>query len=252
MNYKNNLHRFENLSVEKEVIVLLHGFGFNSNIMQPLAEQLHSTHHVVVIDLPGYGDNINLTFPDNLNDLTNSVMPQIPEEAILIGWSLGGLLALQLQQHSTKVKKTILLASSPCFIEKNNWPGMSEKIFDLFYNQIEKNPASGMEMFLYLNVQGLVNEKTEFQLLKQHWLTQLMPEKITLLNSLKILKESDLRDIGQNAHYILSERDQLINPQIIKYLNPLSAVSLAEQGHAIHFSNTSLVANHILRIINEF
>lgn len=237
-------------SYRSEKLVLLHGFGFDSKIMQPLAEKLRVKYQVTLIDLPGYGKNKHLVAPDNLNDLATMIIPQIPAHAIVIGWSLGGLIALKLMQSLSRIKKIILLASSPCFIGKDNWPGVSNKIFDLFSHQMEKDINAGMEIFLYLNVQGLVNEKNDLTILKQQWMQQSTPEKITLLNGLKILKDADLRDIAKNAHYILSEKDQLINHAIIEHINPLSASILTGQGHAMLFLDSALVASHVVRIIN--
>ena len=45
-------------------LVLIHGWGLNSGVWQPLAEKLSSFFKVITVDLPGYGLNVNNTLED--------------------------------------------------------------------------------------------------------------------------------------------------------------------------------------------
>ena len=40
---------------KKDPIVYLHGWGQNIEMMEPIANPFQRTHHILIIDLPGFG-----------------------------------------------------------------------------------------------------------------------------------------------------------------------------------------------------
>ncbi|MFN7097621.1 MAG: alpha/beta fold hydrolase, partial [Gammaproteobacteria bacterium] len=140
-------HRMSN----KNNIVLLHGWGFDSIIMQQLAKNLSTQFVVTVLDLPGYGNNHQQYFPDSIQALAYSVKDLIPECAIVIGWSLGGLLALQLALLRKDITKIIVIAGSPCFTSRPGWPGMVAEKFNYFFEQLLTDKKAALNLFIHLN-----------------------------------------------------------------------------------------------------
>ena len=63
-------------------VVLVHGWGMNSEVWQPLLPYLQDDFHVTAID--GFEDDIS------------AYLAIAPEFAIWCGWSVGGLLVLDL------------------------------------------------------------------------------------------------------------------------------------------------------------
>src|SRR5688572_28462426 len=88
-------------------LVLLHGWGFNSNIWQPLIPQLENKYQLFLIDLPGFGKSesiLNYSF----DYIIPNLLAKTPKEAYWLGWSLGGLIAMAIAIHSPlRVKKLI-------------------------------------------------------------------------------------------------------------------------------------------------
>ena len=99
----------------KNTIVLLHGWGQNIEMMQPLGNAFQDTNDIVILDLPGHGLSEEpeeiLEVPDfveivkGLLDYLNVTNP------ILIGHSFGGKISL-LYASKYPVKKLVLLASA--------------------------------------------------------------------------------------------------------------------------------------------
>ena len=73
-------------------LVLLHGWGVNSAVWQPVTEQLSEHFCLYIVDLPGFGDSEPLEHY-SLQSICTEVLKVVPESAIWCGWSLGGLIA---------------------------------------------------------------------------------------------------------------------------------------------------------------
>lgn len=101
---------------EGEDIVLLHGWGQNIQMMEPLGNYLKVNHKITIVDLPGFGLSNE---PDNaysvsdyvelLHDLFNELKVSKP---ILIGHSFGGRISI-VYASKYDVNKVVLFGS-PC------------------------------------------------------------------------------------------------------------------------------------------
>jgi len=71
----------------------------HGGVFDALIDDLAKTYRVHCLDLPGHGrSNAELTSAA-LEDLAAAVEPYVPTNAMVLGWSLGGLLALKLAQR---------------------------------------------------------------------------------------------------------------------------------------------------------
>jgi pimeloyl-[acyl-carrier protein] methyl ester esterase len=194
-------------------LVLIHGFGFGSYIFNELESKFHN-YNIITIDLPGHGGNEFVS--DDLDDWVNNIKDKIPENAIILGWSLGGLLAIKLTQI-VQVKKIILVASSPKFVSDNTWQyGTPTNNFKMFSDNLNANIAKGLTRFISL--QGL--EKTQIKQLKPQ-IEQNLPSILGLNNALKILQNTDLRkellQIKDKTQVILGNKDTIVPFEIYNW-----------------------------------
>lgn len=80
------------------VAILIHGWASSGRIMEPLALALEDRFEVRVIDLPGHGAQGGRTDP-SLDDLIAAAQAEVdaaPTPPLVIGWAMGGLIALAL------------------------------------------------------------------------------------------------------------------------------------------------------------
>lgn len=178
----------------KPTLVLLHGWGLNHAIWQPIAAALADECTVLTPDLPGYGLATDYPTPYALDGLADQLAVNVPPQSLLLGWSLGGLVATQLAlRHPEKVRALALLASSPCFLQQVDWPGMNASVMQQFAGALSANLALTVERFLAIQAMGSTTARQDIKQLKQAVLSLPLPDATVLAGGLQILASADLR-----------------------------------------------------------
>jgi len=104
-------------------LVLLHGFAMHSGLFAPLLPALAHRHRVHAVDLPGHGYSPAVE-PFDVASVVDAVDASIDVAgATVLGWSLGGQVALQWAlARPDKVRKLVLVAATPSFVARDDWP----------------------------------------------------------------------------------------------------------------------------------
>lgn len=99
-----------------QTVLLIHGNATTAWAWQDIIVELSSTHHVVALALPGYGDSSPLddVRPSPMTAFIVSFLDTLGlQQVIAIGHSLGGLLVAQLAlQYPGRVRRLVLADSS--------------------------------------------------------------------------------------------------------------------------------------------
>lgn len=99
---------------EGDDVVLLHGWGQNIKMMDPLGQNLCDRFRVTILDLPGFGSSETPEYAYNINDYTellNDFLKTLKiNNPILIGHSFGGRIAIN-YASMYKVNKLVLFGS---------------------------------------------------------------------------------------------------------------------------------------------
>jgi len=101
----------------KKDCLILHGWGQNSTLWQPLARQLSNKYRYFLLDLPGFGNSSHLTGSPNVPQYTqfiqNFIQSQKIKKPIIIGHSFGGQIAAFLAlKHPQSISSLILISPS--------------------------------------------------------------------------------------------------------------------------------------------
>ena len=86
-------------------LVILHGWGYSSDIFQGLVEKNKANYRITVIDLPGHGRSEDVD--GDIESWGDELIKLIPEKSTLLGWSLGGLLSIYISSK-IQLKELIL------------------------------------------------------------------------------------------------------------------------------------------------
>lgn len=239
----------------KPTLVLLHGWGVNHAVWTQLIEQLPADQAVLALDLPGYGLATDAPDPYTLAAAARQVAQQIPPASLVLGWSLGGLVATQIAYtEPAKVKALALLASSPCFMAQDGWPGMSTPVLQQFAKLLSADLALTVERFLAIQAMGSSSARLDTRRLKQAVLSLPLPDAHVLAGGLNILQTADLRDqlasLQMPVTYCFGRLDSLVPLQIADllpaYLPGVSINIFSKASHAPFVSHTDEFAGWLI------
>jgi pimeloyl-[acyl-carrier protein] methyl ester esterase len=176
-------------------LVFIHGWGLNSGVWQPCVEQLQKSFRVITVDLPGFGLNVDYEIsPYSIKNIAIKIADIIDEPAVVIGWSLGGMIATELAcNHPLKVKGLVTVASTPYFVEQNNWPGIKPEVLTLFHRQLEEDTQKTINNFLKIQAMGSPHLRHDIKQIRDLIMQYPMPNKKTLDLSLRFLENEDQR-----------------------------------------------------------
>lgn len=174
-------------------LVLVHGWGMNVGVWQDVIPMLSQHYRVHWCDLPGYGENGNVT-ATSLNDIVEQLLVQAPVKAVWLGWSLGGIIASKVALVAPqRVTQLITVASSPCFMSRPEWQGIQPRVLANFQTQLVTDFSITIERFLTLQALGSRTAKEDIRQLKAAVLSRPQPQLAALTLGLSLLEEIDLR-----------------------------------------------------------
>lgn len=209
---------------------LLHGWAANRHVFDPLAERLRPAA-VVSPNLPGHGDAAYEGRFD-LAALADRYAAQMPAAVHLLGWSLGGLIALHLAaRHPHKVLSLCLTASFAKLAAAPDYPaGLNQPALGRMLPLFRQDYAKYIRQFIQL--QFLYN--TRHADLQETVLAKLgTAAPPALADALNALLQADARpllpQIACPVLLLFGDKDSLTPPRMGEYLHrhlPLSRLHL--------------------------
>ena len=170
-------------------LVLLHGWGFDGSVWDSLSQLLSHDYELYQVDLPGFGLSDVMDFAM----FKQCLLAQLPPQFMLIGWSMGGLFATRLAVEAPfRVTRLINVASSPCFLRAQNWPGVSLDVLTKFHQSLSSDPRGTLNDFIHMQLHGLSICERQNVIDRLGDLTQ-DSLQVGLSIGLSILSEWDLR-----------------------------------------------------------
>jgi pimeloyl-[acyl-carrier protein] methyl ester esterase len=208
-----------------EPLVLLHGWGWHSGIWQPLVPVLSEHYQLFLLDLPGAGLS-PLTSEYSFENIAQQIFEIVPAQANWLGWSLGGLLAWWVAlRYPQKILKLITVAASPCFSQKENWPGLSAATLEKFANSLTQNYEQTMLDFLILQLRGNAKNQNLHTELRQQIFSVKKPPLDALLGGLRLLATTDLRAelarLQCPSLHIFGSLDRIVPVEVVPQIQEL-------------------------------
>lgn len=242
-----------------EPLVLIHGWGVSSAIWSLVVKQLSQHYCVYLVDLPGIGEQPELD-DYALKNIAEILLRKLPKQAVWCGWSLGGLVATYVACHfPDRVTKLVQISASLKFVEEGDWLGVKKDVFELFKENVSKQPQKTLNRFLSLQAMGSETVKTDIATIKKLIADQPEPKLSALVAGLDLLNTVDLRtefsQLRMPCLILLGELDGLVPianaPSLIK-LNPLQQqVIFKSSSHAPFISESEKFIKVLIGFINH-
>lgn len=243
---------------------MLHGWGMNSAVFTPLAQEIETSVTCHIKNLPGHGNAAlaNCSHSDSAAQIADAWIEQLiaaaPPQFFVLGWSLGGLLAIKIAElYPRRVLGTLLIATAPKFVSTGNWQAIANSEMSNFAQQLKRDPITTVRSFLALQCLGATDSKKSMRYLLYSLKKHGKPLPQALKQGLKLLKEMDMRQQYQSLHpaaVIFGECDQLISSdtqqQMLKLNLKAQSSVIANAGHAPHLSHPKPTASAVLKLIN--
>ena len=220
-------------------LVLLHGWGLHSGIWEPLLGRLVERFRLHLVDLPGHGRSA-ATSEFTLDGVCDALLHAAPDQADWLGWSLGGMLALDLAaRHPQRVRRLVLAASNPKFVASADWPhAMAPDVLNGFARALEEDHDGTLKRFLALIARGSP-DSAALRVLRDALRKAPPPATAGLRGGLRILRDEDLRvrirQLDIPVLLLAGARDTLVPIEALRVLAQAHPhVRLQEFPHAGH------------------
>ena len=247
-------------------IIFLHGFLGSGIDWVPIAQELENDYCCILVDLPGHGESDieangdpDLFFMETVDTLAEELSRSAaPEPCYLVGYSMGGRIALSLLlRYPELFEKAIIVSASP---------GLRTEEERLSRRESDEGIARKIER----NFDGFIKawyEQPLFASLKNHPIFKEVeserkinnPENLAL--ALRLLgtgrQPSTWDELQQNRvpiQFFAGEKDLKfveIGRQMVNLCPDSSLEIFAECGHTLHLENRELFLDRLTQFFNK-
>jgi len=244
-------------------IVLLHGWGMHSGLWGKFNELLTADYKTHAVDMPGFGNSKNVKCDFTINAVSEEIekyIEKLKQPVSLIGWSLGGLVTLNiLKRKKVHIGKVVLVATTPCFTKKADWiNAVDQQVFDDFSKELADDYKKTLKRFLALQTRGSELAREDLRELKLKLDQRGDPNIEALEQGLKVLSETDLRNTKQSETPVMTisgAKDTLVplsvESEFKKMFSTFESLIVEKSGHAPFISKPEVCAEKVKSFINE-
>ena len=259
------IKRLPSVAAAGGTVLLLHGWGFDQRCWQSLVPFFQARHQVLLVDLPGFGDSepLPVDSAELWLDQTLILLEKIIQDAAeqtgpvyIVGWSLGGQLALRLLQRNSRVDRAVAIASNLQFCANDFWPAaMAQTTYVDFLRNFSIDPKATLTSFLRLVSAGEVDSRS---------LRKTMPSLLAVfdesvqanwqfaLQALQLLDHT-AATFNRPALLLLSDNDALVPVSVAQAagsIEGLSSLCLSQASHGHLLIAPERVAKAILSFLD--
>ena len=236
-------------------IIFLHGWLFDKRIWCHLDKFFKNNFNTYMYDLPGYGSNRLLSMSSQ--KYSDNIFERAEKDTIIVGYSYGGLLALNSFQNYQKNIKKLVLINCNLNIEKQENNVLNLTNIAALQTSLTIDKKESLKKFMYECVKSSKYYKTEFSYIVKTFTDNSLPDTSVLLENLDDLKASISINCGfdrqedillintEKDHFMSNKETYMINNSLIK------EEIIPGLGHIPFISGNNEIYNLIKIFINN-
>lgn len=228
-------------------IIFIHGWCMSSAVWRLQSEGLLDTFRVITIDLPGHGRSSlgygGFQIEACAGDIAGLFQSLNLQYALLAGWSLGSLIALEsFMLLRDRLSGLVLIGGTPRFTQGGGFPyGLSRIEVDGMIRKVQRSLPRALEGFTArMFASGELDTPSLAATVRELLSSVPLPTTDAALQALEALLESDLRDrldlIDLPTLIMNGDRDVICLPQASGFLaqgiSGAQRIEFAGCGHA--------------------
>lgn len=245
------LHYYRTGQGEKEPILLVHGFSDNGLCWTPVARELEKKYDVIMPDMRSHGLSARMSKEepiDMASDLVRLIQSLGLSRPIIVGHSMGAMIAFQIAVRYPNLAKAMVLEDPPWLLSQPEENNMSE---ETMMEWARKLPSQSIEELETINRKDHPTWPDEMIQLMSESKKQFDPTFVDML----------LRSLRKNRIEWLSTVGTICFPLLIITGNPeLGGIVTGEVAARIHELNPEIQiknvpdVGHLIRFdkFNEF
>lgn len=250
---------------DHQAIFMLPGWAMPKECLHELAHKLSASYYVVLVNLPGISRNAGLIKdavigPNyDIDALTEQLIAAAPKNAWWIGWSLGGMISSYVAAHrSSCVKGLITIATSPAFVQSEDWQlAMPMKDFEGFEQLIASDAVTGLKRFIALQTKGSqdtsrIRKQLSALVEPGAYMSLALEGGLHLLKNLDVRRELEILDLP--SLHLLGEKDVLVNAtwpeSVVNNCVPIQYQVLEGCAHQPFLENLNVLYPYIENFLN--
>jgi pimeloyl-[acyl-carrier protein] methyl ester esterase len=256
--------------------VFLHGWGLHGGIWSSVRADLAANGPIEPTtrapELPGYGD-VPMVSPYTVErvaesvaesvavSLGQSVLDGVQAPVNLVGWSMGGMVAMALAaRYPERVAKLVLVGSSACFMNRPGWAhGLEPAVLQAFADDLAHDYQATLQRFLSLQARGGDAARTVVTQLRQAVLARAAPRPDVLAAGLNLLREVDVRHLAEEVRcptlLLHGAHDKLCPVSAADWLHAhlpdARLIVHAQASHAPFISHPQWFVNELRNFLHE-
>jgi len=167
--YRLHSVRFRNPKTPRQTVILLHGLGNSSKSWRTIAKQLPSDVRVIGIDLLGFGNSpkpkwATYTIATQARAVARTLLALgLHQRVIVVGHSMGALVAIELAKRYPLAIKQLVLCSPPLYRDSSDKSYSQDRILRDFYETLRQYPDSLQHVAPMAARLGIVGENFDIK-----------------------------------------------------------------------------------------
>ncbi|TYO98760.1 pimeloyl-[acyl-carrier protein] methyl ester esterase [Geothermobacter ehrlichii] len=240
-------------------LVLLHGWCMSRAVFREFLERPPAGCQVVAFDLPGHGASdpaAGASLADWVRDLAAAIELLRLQRPVLCGWSLGGMLCLQLAvQAGCSAAALVLIGTTPRFVNGDGWQvGVPPARLAAMRRDVRRSYRPAMERFYRMMFAENELAPAEYRRIARFAAGPgSLPPQPVAEAGLRILAQDDLRSLLPEVRMpvlVLHGRQDAVIPfasgeELAAALPQARLVAFDETGHAPFLSRPEQVRQEL-------